>query len=200
MIIDSYTVMKVVPAGMSQPDLGKACRLGEGLNSVLLSMVNPAPIVVIADTTAALCEEFDAWEAEIEIERAKKNMPLGEYRIAGLRMQSRADRAHGRAARRYYCLSYTERAFGSIGLENNDGSIRCPYIELEDEVVYVVGMVSGVLSVLHDRASGGAVGIPVDLLPKTLVHQHVSRMKIVVPASDHSGCSLVDHTWVWTES
>ena len=78
-VIDYATVKKVAPRGLSKPDLGKACRLGESLNHVLpaFSRSEPNLAMVIAETTAGLCEEFPAWEGELRKERALKNLPLG---------------------------------------------------------------------------------------------------------------------------
>ena len=82
-IINYATVQKVAPKGLAEPDLAKACRLGESLNHVLpaFSYNPPELAMVIADTTAGLCEEFPAWEAELRKERALKKRLNGPLRV-----------------------------------------------------------------------------------------------------------------------
>lgn len=164
-IINYATVQKVAPKGLAEPDLAKACRLGESLNHVLPALSNNPPelAMVIADTTAGLCEEFPAWEAELRKERALKNQPLGPVRIAEVKdAQFTADRAHKRAALRYYsAFQYLESYMGEI-----DAIEECPFIELQDEMPFMIGSIAGVLAVLHDKQSGGLAEVPVDILPR----------------------------------
>ena len=164
-VINYATVQRIAPKGLATADLGKACRLGESLHHVLpsFSQNDPDLAMVISETTAGLCEEFDAWESELQKERSLKNLPLGPTRIAEVKdAQFRADRAHKRAAIRYYAaFEHLENHLGALGVDDS-----CPYIEPQEEMPFVIGGIAGVLAVLHDKQSGGQAGVPVDILPR----------------------------------
>jgi len=165
--IDRFTIDRVVQRGMQAPDLEKVCALGEGLGHVLAagsSEKNPAhKALVIAEATAGICFQLEAFEAELTGARAKQNLrALGaKERAAELRDALILEqRAHGRAAERFYrSWNHLEALYGPLG-------DSCPTVHQRDEVVYLVGLVSGTLALLHDKASGNRVGIPLDLLPR----------------------------------
>jgi hypothetical protein len=157
--IDGFTLNKVLPVGMSQPDLGKACALGEGLNHPLRSLtsVTPNKAMIIAETTSALCTDSDAMEADILAEQYKflKLIPQAiDAKIS-------AERLHTQTAQRYYrAYLYTESAFGDMGTG------ACPDFKGNEEAAYLIGLVAGTLSVIHNRIGGNKAGVPDVLLPK----------------------------------
>ena len=157
--IDGFTLNKVIPVGMAQPDLGKACALGEGLNHPLRSLTKTTPnkAMVIAETTSALCLDVDAMEADIISEQQKflKQIPQA------VDAKIRAERLHTQAANRYYrAYQYLESAYGDVGTGN------CPTFKKSDEATYLVGLVAGTLAVIHNRIGGNKAGVPDVLLPK----------------------------------
>ena len=98
--IDGFTLKKVIPVGMAQPDLGKACALGEGLNHPLRSLTKQTPnkAMIIAETTSALCLDVEAMEADLSAEQYKylKQVPLAmDAKIS-------AERLHTQTAHRYH--------------------------------------------------------------------------------------------------
>lgn len=157
--IDSFTLSNVVPVGMSQPDLRKACALGEGLNHPLRSLTKTTPnkAMIIAETTAALCLDMDAMDSDIRAEQYKflKQVPLAiDARIV-------AERDHTQTAQRYHrAFSYTESAYGAVG----EG--ECPKLAEKDEAAYLIGLVSGTLAVIHNRLGGNKANVSDELLPK----------------------------------
>ena len=157
--IDGFTLKNVVPVGMAQPDLRKACALGEGLNHPLrsISKTTPNKAMIIAETTSALCFDLDAMDADIRAEQYKflKQIPLA---IDGKIV---AERYHTQTAQRYYrAFSYTEAAYGTIGEGN------CPSLSEKDEPAYLIGLVAGTLAVIHNRLGGNKANVSDSLLPK----------------------------------
>jgi len=156
--IDGFTLDNVVPVGMSQPDLGKACALGEGLNHPLRSLTKETPnkAMIIAETTAALCIDVDTMNADILADQytyLKMPSQAMDSRIA-------AERLHSQAAYRYYlAYLYSNSAYGEIG----EG---CPVLQEKDEAAYLIGLVAGTLAVIHNRLGGNKSGVPDVLLPK----------------------------------
>jgi hypothetical protein len=161
--VDRLTVDRVVERGMRTPDMGNVCALGESLRHVLEAMGTtkkaPHKALVIAETTAATCAEAEAWALSLESRRARANlMELGTSRTAEIRdARIRSDRSRQQASRRFFrAYTHLEAAFGPVGE-------KCPRISPEDEVVYLVGLVAGELALLHDKASGSALGLPLDM-------------------------------------
>ena len=157
--IDGFTLKKVIPVGMAQPDLGKACALGEGLNHPLRSLTQKTPnkAMIIAETTAALCLDVEAMEADLNAEQYKyvKQVPLAmDAKIS-------AERLHTQTAHRYHrAYLYLESAYGEVGTG------QCPNMKESDEAAYLIGLVAGTLAVIHNRLGGNKGGVPDVLLPK----------------------------------
>lgn len=165
--VDRFTVGRVVDRGMAVPDVPKVCALGASLAHPLAAASRearpPRKAMVIAELTSATCEQSLAWEAELDGLRAKRNLAtLGEARAAEITdAKIREQRAHTAAARRFWrAFVQLEAEYGTIGDE------KCPGIAKRDEIVYVTGLVAGMLAVLHDRAGGGDVNVPLDTIGK----------------------------------
>ena len=157
--IDNYTLKKIVPLGMSQADLHKACALGESLNHPLRSLTKATPnrAMIIAETTAALCFDVQSMQYDIASEQHKflKNIPQA------IDAKITAERLHTMAARRYHqAYTYTQDAYGVIG----NGT--CPKLRTHDQPAYLIGLIAGTLAVIHSRMGGGEAGVPDAILPK----------------------------------
>lgn len=159
--IDRITVDRVVDRGTDYRDVDNVCAIGRALTHPLGSLTAKEPdlAMVVAEVVSGLCAQADAWEADLATVRAARNLKaLGPARAdevvdAGLR----AERLHARAAGRF------ERGWQRLmsvypGMDQGD----CPRIKPKDEFVSVLGMVGGVLALLHDRAAGGGAGVPFD--------------------------------------
>lgn len=157
-LVDNMVLSKVVPTGLGSSDLGKACALGESLSHPISSIKKTERSMVIAETTAGLCAELQVWEARLKEARALKNLQ-GASRVAEVKdARILAQRYHKMAATRYYrAFLYLESEYGDVGGV-------CPELKEEDEVVYVVGLVAGLLSVLNNKKGGGQVDISESLL------------------------------------
>ena len=162
-LVDNYTYKKVIPVGLASPDLRKACGLGESLSFPLRSFGKLPRTMVVAETTAGLCEEFEAWEARLTEAKSLKNL-AGDARLAEVKdARLRAQRAHTRVATRYYrAFRELEKSYPKHTL----GEGACPTIKEKDEVVYVVGLVAGLLAVLHSKNGANLASVPDSLLPR----------------------------------
>ena len=164
--VDRFTVRRVVARGLRVPDVPKACALGSSLAHPLAALASehrpPHQALVIAELTGATCGESAAWEAELAEARARRIFgALGDDRAAAmLDAKLTAQRAHAAAADRFW------RAFGHLEAEYGTVGEACPRLSDRDELVYVVGLVAGMLAVLNDKAGNSAVGVPLDVLAK----------------------------------
>lgn len=159
--IDRITVDRVVDRGTDYRDIDNVCNIGRALTHPLGSLTRQEPdlAMVVSEFVAGLCAEADAWEIDLARARAQHNLAaLGDARAdevvdAGLR----AERLHALAASRFE-RSWQRLRVVYAGID--DGA--CPKVKPKDEFVAVLGMVGGVLSLLHDRAAGGVVDVPLD--------------------------------------
>ncbi len=170
--VDRFTVDRVLARGLAVPDLGMVCGVGQSLAHPLAALTAadnpPKRAMVVAEVSAALCHEPDVWEAELAGARARHHLPLDGGRIEELRdARIREKRAHTLAARRFLRgFESMEAAWGPIGEVSGDAAPVCPRIAEKDEIVYLLGLFGGLNALLHDRAGGGELGVPLDLLPR----------------------------------
>jgi len=157
--VDRYTMERVVPQAGAMGDVDRACALGASMGHVLASAgrgdKQPHLALVIAETTAGFCAEGEAWEAELE---AARLMFRGDDLPAVQDARIREARAHAQAAQRF--LSSWEHMVAHYGPV---GAGPCPELEGDEGIVYLLGMYAGVNALLHDRAGGGGLGVPMDI-------------------------------------
>jgi len=158
-----YSVKHVVPHVFETGDVDMACKLGVSMGPFLLSFgrvtTPPDRSGIVTMLAAGMCAEADAREAELDQLRALKGGRAAEAQDARVREH----RAHEVAAARYQqAYQRFVRVFGEPGGE-------CRPIAKEDELLYLVGLTGGLLSVFHDRAAGGALGVPLDMPRKLAV-------------------------------
>ena len=164
-IVDRVTVDRIVGQGQSIGDTQMPCALGESLNHVLMATKGkktPDLGLLVSNGTSGICAQSKAWEERLRAERAKIQRPLNDaYRVAEIKdAQIAAKRWDRQTARRFYtAFTHAEAAFGTV-------DTPCPELDERDEVAYLVALISGTFSVLHDKQSDGTVGVPLDLLPK----------------------------------
>ena len=158
-VLDRYTLEQVVPQAGAMGDVDRACALGASLGQVLASMGRggrePHLAMIIADTTAGFCAEGRAWEAELEVTRL---LVTGADLASVQDARIREARAHTQAAQRFLSSwDHLQARYGEVGA----GS--CPHLEPGEGVVYLLGLYAGVNALLHDRAGGGGLGVPMDI-------------------------------------
>lgn len=163
-IIDKSTLKTVAPVVMSTPDIGMGCASGEALAGTMSAMGNPAKgktphkAQVLLLMSAAMCLEPLAWDAELSRQTALNNHESG--RVQDLLEQER--RVHADAAWRYYAAwQQLDAAFALSALDEGE----CPRLKASrnDDLLFLLGLSTGVLGVLHDQAGGMEVGVPLDV-------------------------------------
>jgi len=165
--VDRYTTGRLIHRAAAVPDVGEACAMGAALSHLLDAQGRPGrpphQALVVSETTAALCDEALAWDAELEALRLQTHHADGDtlWALEAKDASLVAGRAHAAAAARYFrAWNHLSDAFGPPGA----GS--CPKLDDREQLVYVLGLFAGLNGLLHDRAAGGVVGIPMDLPPQ----------------------------------
>ena len=157
-VTTGFAVDHMTPWMMSRDDVDLACQTGSGLGEFTASFERvtdrPDKAVLSAWVPAASCAEAAAWEAELRGMRALREGQVSEAQDARLDEK----RMHERAARRYY-TAWTRlvAAYGEPGT-------ACPEFEdRNDEALYLLGLISGALGIVHDRAADARIGVPSDV-------------------------------------
>ncbi len=166
-MVDRFVAGPVIDRATDVPDVDQACKMGAALSDAILATSRrsrvPHRALVVAETTAGLCAEARAWEASLQAARAEGLLsPTDPWRAWSIKdARIREDRAREQAARRFYrAFEHAESAWGPIG----EG--ECPRVRERDEFVFLLGLYAGTVALLHDKAGGGAVGVPLDVLPR----------------------------------
>lgn len=157
--VDRYTMQRVVPQAGAMGDVDRACALGASMGHVLSSAGRagrqPDLALVISETTAGFCAEGLAWEAELEAARLKA---LGADLPMVQDARIREARAHAQAAQRFLASwEHLVARYGPVGTG------ACPKLPGDEGIIYLLGMYAGVNALLHDRAGGGSLGVPLDI-------------------------------------
>lgn len=153
-----FAVDHMTPYVMATDDADMACQTGAALGNFTMAFERvtdrPDKAALSALVSAATCSEGQAWEAELDGLRAQRGNRVDDVQDARLREK----RLHERAARRYYAA--WQRLVAAYGEPGGD----CPEFENDgDQALYLMGLIAGAQSVLHDRAAEGEVGVPLDV-------------------------------------
>jgi hypothetical protein len=158
-VLASYSVEHLLPHLMTGDDPQIACETGVSLSALLLSFGRvtdrPHRAGVASFISAATCPEARAQEAELAQLRALKSGATHEAQDARILEK----KAHWLAASRYHkAYLHLVAAFGE------PGSGACPDFDSQnDELLWLLGLTGVIQAVEHDRASGGRLGISMDL-------------------------------------
>lgn len=159
-VMSAYTVEHLSPYILAHRDLGMACETGVSMGNYLLSFerVTDAPNKAAVSTllSAGMCAEEVAWQQELRGLRALFQANAAESRDARVAEK----RAHAVAAKRYH------RAFLAMAAAYREPGGECPQLDEEDQLLWMLGILAGVQSVQHDRASGGLADVPMDVPAK----------------------------------
>lgn len=177
--VNRFILDDAVPSALRDTDTAKICQMGAALIHPIAAVSEDAHLALsMGEGVSAVCEQSAAWEAELRALRTKHNgKALGDARAAEIiDAQIAARRAHARTAMRFNrSFLEAQKAFGELGAE-------CPELSKSDEFAYVFVLVTGTLALLHDSASGGQVGVPLD------------RLAVIARASK----CVDDETWWFT--
>lgn len=162
-ILVNYGRSEMTPYLLTYQDLGMACATGEGLTPFLVSFEsvhsNPTRLAVLTNNMAAVCADMQALEEELRYNRAMNRGDSAEAQDART-MQKRHSEV---AARRLYeSYQRTVKQYGEV-----DVGDKCPRLRSDfDQLVFMVGQISGAQALVHDAAADVRVGVPRDIAAK----------------------------------
>lgn len=164
-VLSSYSEGEATPYVLQMSDPEMACALGEGIDPLLYSFsrVTSAP-----DSTGSLlmllagnCSEYRAWEAELEYLREDYagNVPAAKD------ARERAKRLNAETAKRRY-IAY-QRAMAAYDFDPGAEELECPFLfEEQDELTFMVGLLTGLQAIVNDANSGAMAGVPRNIAPQ----------------------------------
>ncbi|MCC1496169.1 hypothetical protein [Alcanivorax sp. 1008] len=161
-VLVSYGKSELVPHLMTYRDVGMACATGESLTPLLMSFSEvgskPDKIAPLVFVAAATCSESKALDAELRYMRAMKRGDVIEAQDARSEQKAHAEQA----ARRLY-----EAYRRTVSVYGEPAEASCPRLRSDfDELVWMVGLIAGVQSLLNDATAETAVGVPRDVAAK----------------------------------
>ncbi|GGE56699.1 hypothetical protein GCM10011533_06480 [Streptosporangium jomthongense] len=164
-VLAGYSEAEATPYVMQMSDPEMACALGEGIDPLLYSFsrINDAP-----DTTGSLlmllaanCMEYNAWEAELAYLRAdyEGNVPAAKD------AREQTKRLHALTAERRQIAF--RRAMEAYDFDPSKEPLECPFLFTEqDEMTFMLGLLTGMQAVVNDANSGARAGIPRNIAPQ----------------------------------
>ncbi|MEH6560560.1 MAG: hypothetical protein V7713_03970 [Marinobacter sp.] len=164
-VLAGYSEGEATPYVMQMSDPEMACALGEGIDPLLYSFsrINDAP-----DTTGSLlmllaanCMEYEAWEAELAYLRAdyEGNVPVAKD------ARERSKRLYALTAERR--LLAFRRAMAAYDFDPAKEPLDCPFLfDEQDEMTFLLGLLTGLQAVVNDANSGARAGIPRNIAPQ----------------------------------
>jgi hypothetical protein len=157
--VDNSTLTQVSPEVLAISDVGMACAVGETTVPLMTAMDDEKLRRSIAFSliSAAMCSEIRVWDAELERRQAVYLAGISSepatWSALATDAAARETRAHLEAAQRnLWVWEALEAEYGTVGEE-------CPELEEEEQVLYLMGLASGSLAVLHDGAADHALDI-----------------------------------------
>jgi hypothetical protein len=152
----------IVPAILGTSDVSAGCASGEALGALVISFApysrKASRSTVVPRTSAGMCLEGLAWDAELEAMRAYNNGDIPASKDARIR----ESRYHHYAATRYLgAYRVLEQEYGVPGPDD-----ACPNLKTDsDTLIYMIGLSSGVLAIVHDAGASGSAGVPTSIGP-----------------------------------
>lgn len=186
--IIAFSKSEMVPYLLTYDDTQMSCSAGEALTPLLMTFEavgsNPNQMAIMVFTASGMCAESEALEQELRYLRAVKQQQISEAQDARIAQK----RWHELAARRQYVAH--QRFLLYYG-DMPDGQCSEKLDEEFDQLMYMVGLVAGLQSVLNDTQSGQAVGVPRDIAAK------VERMATCIDSENWWGLSEGVRAALW---
>lgn len=164
-VISSYSKDEVVPYALAHPDAEVSiCGTGEGLTQFVGSfgrvVKDPNYTLFYTELLTGFCAESRAYESHLRYLRASQQ---NQTTIARDELML-AQRWHAIAAeRRVRAVNFMTARYGDIGGDT------CPNLfKDEDEVTYLLGLVTALQAVRSDLLSGAQAGVKRDLAARTM--------------------------------
>lgn len=155
-ILISYGKSDMLPYVMLSDDVSMSCALGESTTPLLMSFEsvgsNPDKLAAMVFTTASTCSDQRSLEAQLRYLRDIKTGDVSGAQDARIEQKRWAAVS---AKRQLIAYNRAIKAYGNM----QDG--RCPKLKTDfDQMVWMVGMLSGLQALLNDTTADGSVGVP----------------------------------------
>ncbi len=161
-----FVERNLVPPMLADDDAVMACESGVALAPLIVSTENIGANVdqlgSLLYTTSGLCAEMSALNNELRYLRAAKVGDVEEAQDARTAQKRDAEMAARRQLKSYQRFEryYEDRYDIKIGEQCAD--FRRDF----DELVYMLGLISGLQALLNDVTAGQTVGVPMDIAAK----------------------------------
>lgn len=150
------------PYIMTTDDTQMSCSVGDSLTSLLMSFNSlremPNRLAVSLYMQTGGCVEAQAHEEELNYIRAFQAQNIAEAKDARIRQKRLFSLA---AKRQYKSYQYLVAEFGE------PGGI-CPEMDEDEALFWMIGLISGLQAVLNDMRSEKGVGVPIDIVVKSV--------------------------------
>jgi len=151
-----------MPYTMKSDDTAMGCAMSESLTPAIMAFSQltwaPDRMATMMYMQSGACAEAQASEEGLAYLRAYKAQNIGEAKDARIRQK----RLYALAANRQYkAYKHLVAEFGTPGEE-------CPSISEDEEVFWVLGLISGLQAVMSDVRAQGEVGVPKDIAMKSV--------------------------------
>lgn len=173
-------------------DTAMACVSGEALTPLIVATqgmkADPNEIAVLLYASAGLCAEQRALEYELRYMRSARANLIDDAQDARI-MQKRESEL---AARRQYEAFKRLEAYFEVKKKAPIGT-KCPKFKRDfDQMVYLLGMLSGVQAMVNDIAAQQVVGVPKDIAAK------VERAMQCLDNNKWWGAPMATRATIWT--
>jgi hypothetical protein len=157
-----YSENYALPYVMKTDDTQMSCAMSEAMTPMLLSFSEvtsiPDRLATSMYMQAGACAEAKANEEGLTYLRAYKAQNIGEAKDARIRQK----RLFALAANRQY------KGYKHLVAEFGEPGDVCPDLDEEDEIFWLLGLVSGLQAVMSDVRGQGEVGVPKDIAMKSV--------------------------------
>lgn len=173
-------------------DTAMACVNGEALTPLMFATTglkaDANEILVLLNAASGLCAEQRALEYELRYMRSSRANLIDDAQDARI-MQKRESEL---AARRQYEAYKRLEAYFEVKKKAPIGT-KCPKFKRDfDEMVYLLGMLSGVQAMVNDIAAQQVVGVPKDIAAK------VERAMQCLDNNKWWGAPMATRATIWT--
>lgn len=159
--IDQVTMKRILPAAINRGDIVETCQMGLSVSPIVAALGTPKrspdKALLVTEVAGAICALTRAHEANLS-EARFRSLFQGQANALPTLTDARIEkeRAHTDTARRFGAVwSRFQKVYPIAGGQ-------CPTLRQDEETVYVVGVLSGLLAVLHDGTGGRNAGISQD--------------------------------------
>jgi hypothetical protein len=162
LVVYDYSEGYALPYVMKTDDTQMSCAMSEAMAPMLLSFsevtIVPHRLASSMYMQAGACAEAKANEEGLTYLRSYKAQDIGEAKDSRIRQKRLFSLA---ASRQYKGYKHLVAEFGEPGEE-------CPDLNEDDEIFWLLGLVSGLQAVMSDVRGQGEVGVPKDIAMKSV--------------------------------